>query len=195
MADREAPRVSGDWIVAATRSEVQPDKLRRLETWLFQASATPMVALLIDFVPISGGPGASPFIAGETLAGEVVFYPSATPLRGQLSSCAAGNARADWPALPDGLGAALSTYEAALGRQPWLELWPLAAGSLKIARLSAGQLVIVDDAGVSLPLDRAQTDALTPMLGLGPLSALFTWDGRFASLLAAQTPIGRWHED
>jgi hypothetical protein len=175
LADRDAPRISADWIVVATRSEVQPDKLRRLETWLLQASAAaPVFVLLVDFVPVSGGPVASPFTAGETLAGEVVFYPSATPLRGQLSTRTAANSHVEWPALPEGLRAALTTYEAALGRQPWLERWALGAGGLKIERLSAGQLVIADAGGLALPLDRTQTDALTPMLGLWPVSALFT---------------------
>jgi hypothetical protein len=197
LADRDAPRLSGDWIVAATRSEVQPDKLRRLETWLLHcapAEGAPAVALLIDFVPVSGGPAASPFIAGEAIAGEVVFYPSATPLRAQLATRSPARARVDWPALPDGVLAALTTYETALGRQPWLDLWPLGASGLTVERLSANQLGLADAAGRILPLERAQTSALTPTLGLGPLSALFTWGGWFATLLAAETPIGRWHE-
>jgi hypothetical protein len=197
LADRDAPRLSGDWIVAATRSEVQPDKLRRVETWLLHcapAEGAPAVALLIDFVPVSGGPAASPFIAGEAIAGEVVFYPSATPLRAQLAARSPARARVDWPALPDGVLAALTTYETALGRQPWLDLWPLGASGLTVERLSANQLGLADAAGRILPLERAQTDALTATLGLGPLSALFTWDGWFATLLAAETPIGRWHE-
>jgi hypothetical protein len=56
------------------------------------------------------------------------------------------------------------------------------------------QLALADTTGRALLLDRAQTEALTPMLGLGPVSALFTWDGWLATMLAAQTPIGRWYE-
>jgi hypothetical protein len=197
LADPDAPRLSGDWIVAATRSEIQPDKLRRLETWLLHAAPAdnaPGVALLIDFVPVSGGPAASPFIAGETIAGEVVFYPSATPLRAQLATRSPVRAKVDWPMFPEGLHSALTAYATALGRQPWLDYWPLGASGLTVERLSASQLALVDAGGRVLPLERAQTDALTPMLGLKPLSALFTWDGWSATLLAAQTPIGRWHE-
>jgi len=104
LADPDAPRLAGDWIVAATRSEIQPDKLRRLETWLLHSAPVenaPKVALLIDFVPVSGGSATSPFIAGETLAGEVVFYPSATPLRAQLATRSAARERVDWPAFPE----------------------------------------------------------------------------------------------
>jgi hypothetical protein len=195
IADASAPRATADWIVAATRSEVQPDKLRRLETWLLNASAArPRVALLIDFVPVSSGPSTSPFIAGEALAGEVVFYPSALPLRAQLARRTPLSSNPPWPSLPGGLAAALTEYESALARQPWLESWPLAARSLRVVELASGQLALADASGLTLALDRAQTDDLTPMLRLEPLSALWIWDGRFATLLAADTPVGRWHE-
>ena len=100
LADTEALRVSSDWIVAATLSEVQPDKLRRIETWLLNATPAgeaPRVALLIDFVPVSSGPAGSPFTAGETLSGEVVFYPSAAPLRAQLATRAPASPTIAWP--------------------------------------------------------------------------------------------------
>ncbi len=116
--------MTADWIVPATASEVQPDKLRRLETWLLNtapAQDSPSVALLIDFVPVSVGPSASPFTAGEILKGEVVFYPSAAPLRGQLATREAASTDLAWPALPWGLDAALRAYETALACQPWLE--------------------------------------------------------------------------
>jgi hypothetical protein len=197
LADPAAPRATAEWIVAATRSEVQPDKLRRLETWLLNAtSADPAtrVALLIDFVPVSSGPSASPFVAGETIAGEVVFYPSATPLRAQLATRTAGSTTTPWPPMPDSLAASLGEYETALARQPWIESWPLAAGGLTVVQVAPGQLGLTDGSGLTLPLDRAQADAVTPMLGLAPLAALWIWDGRFATLLAADTPLGRWHE-
>jgi hypothetical protein len=197
LADAEAPRVAADWIVAATASEVQPDKLRRLETWLLNATPArdvPGVALLIDFVPVSVGPSASPFTAGETLLGEVVFYPSAAPLRGQLATREPGSADAAWPPLPRGLQPALGAYEAALARQPWLECWPLVGSHLTVERSAAQQLVLAAEDGRALPIERSQTDDLLPLVGAGPVSALATWDGRFLRLLAADTAIGRWHE-
>jgi hypothetical protein len=197
LADTRAPRVSTDWIVAATLSEVQPDKLRRLETWLLKAVPardTPNVALLMDFVPVSVGPSASPFTPGEVLKGEVVFYPSATPLRGQLATREAANANIAWPALSQGLHTALCAYETALARQPWLERWPLVASQLTVERIAPQQLVLAGDNALALPIERSQTDNLLPLLGIGPISALCTWDGRFARLLAAETAIGRWHE-
>jgi hypothetical protein len=175
---------------------VQPDKLRRLETWLINAAPAPdvpNVALLIDFVPVSVGPSAPPFAAGETLKGEVVFYPSAAPLRGQLATREAARADLAWPELSRGLDAALGAYETALARQPWLERWPLAAARVAVERTATQQLVLADDGGLALPLERGQTDHLLPLIGIGRISMLGTWDGRFARLLAAETAIGRWY--
>jgi hypothetical protein len=197
LADEGAPRVTADWIVAATRSEVQPDKLRRLETWLLNAAtADPLtrVALLVDFVPLSSGPSAPPFLAGETFSGEVVLYPSMAPLRGQLATRTPVSVPPPWPSMPDGLAVALEEYEAALVRQPWLDSWPLAARGLAVVPIAADQLGLADTSGLTLPLDSSQADNLIPMLGLEPVSALWIWDGRFATLLAADTPLGRWHE-
>jgi SWIM zinc finger len=195
LADPEAPRQSGTWIVAATRSAVQPDRLRRLETWLLAADpAAPLpVALIVDFVPASGGPSAPPFVPGETLAAELVFYPSAKPLRALLATRHTAGEGA-WPDLPAGLGAALTRYRTALAHQPWLELWPLGAADIRLERLGETQLVLSDQQGLTLPVERGQTEALMPMLGLEKLSALFIWDGRFATMLAANTPIGRWYQ-
>ena len=197
LADAEAPRVSTDWIVAATLSEVQPDKLRRLETWLLNAVPardTLTVALLMDFVPVSVGPSAPAFTPGEVLKGEVVFYPSATLLRGQLATREAASVNTAWPMLSKGLHTALCAYETALARQPWLERWPLAASQLTVERVAPQQLVLAGDNALALPIERSQTDNLLPLLGIGPISALCIWDGRFARLLAAETAIGRWHE-
>jgi hypothetical protein len=197
LADAEAPRVSTDWIVAATQSEVQPDRLRRIETWLLDAVPAqdgPNVALLIDFVPVSVGPSTSPFTPGEVLKGEVVFYPSPTPLRGQLAAREAASPNIAWPVLPQGLHAALCAYEAALARLPWLDRWPLAASQLTVERTARRQLVLAGENELALPIERSQTDDLIPMLGIGPISALCTWDGHFAKLLAAETAIGRWHQ-
>jgi hypothetical protein len=197
LADTAAPRAAADWIVAATHGEVQPDKLRRIETWLLNAAPAedaPSVALLIDFVPVSVGPSASPFTPGEALRGEVVFYPSAAPLRGQLATREPAPGDLAWPALPHGLHAALTAYEAALAHQPWLERWPLAASQLALERVAPQQLVLAADDGFAVPIERTQTDALLPLLGVGPISVLCTWDGRFARMLAADTAIGRWYE-
>jgi hypothetical protein len=88
----------------------------------------------------------------------------------------------------------MNAYETALARLPWLEHWPLAASALRVERSAPRQLVLVGEDGIALPIERAQTDDLLPFVGAGAISALATWDGRCARMLAADTAIGRWHE-
>lgn len=197
LADASAPRLATSWIVAANLSEVQPDKLRRLETWLINANPTAeshKVAVLIDFVPVSGGAFGFPFEPGENLEGEVVFYPSAAPLRGLLATRQAAGTLMGWPKAHAGLAEALDEFAMRLGALPWLESWPLMVESIAIRTAGAGRLVLADAAGRTLPIDRTHTETLMPMIGLDDISALFAWDGRLARILAMDTPVGRWHE-
>jgi hypothetical protein len=215
LADSAAPRVTATWIVAANLSEVQPDKLRRLETWLVNAGPgqdarskdspdkdapnkdapgddAPRAAVLIDFVPVSGGAFGFPFEPGECIEGEVVFYPSAALLRGLLATRKPAEA-ARWPRAQRGLGPALEEFARRLGALPWLDGWPLMMDGVAIRTAGKGALVVADDVGRAIPVAHSQVEALTPMLGLDGLSLLCLWDGRIAQVLAADTPIGRWH--
>jgi hypothetical protein len=201
LADATAPRVTSTWIVAANLSEVQPDKLRRLETWLVNAAPgkdaagndTPRAAVLIDFVQVSGGAFGFAFEPGECLEGEVVFYPSPAPLRGLLATRKPAEA-APWPQSPQpGVGPALQEFARRLGVLPWLDSWPLTMDGVAIRTAGKGVLVVADEAGRTIPVASAQVEALTPMLGLDGLSLVCLWDGRAAQVLAADTPIGRWH--
>lgn len=205
LADVTAPRVTATWIVAANLSEVQPDKLRRLETWLVNAASgqampvqdgpghTPRAAVLVDFVPVSGSHGvAFPFEPGECLEGEVVFYPSAAPLRGLLTTTKPA-AAAPWPRSPRGLGPALDEFARRLGALPWLDVWPLMMDGVAIRTAGQPALVVTDDTGYTMPLARGQAQALMPMVGLDDLSLLCLWDGRAAQVIAADTAVGRWH--
>lgn len=197
LADDSAPRVATRWLAAANLAEVQPDKLRRQETWLVNAQPAegqPRVAVLIDYVPVAGGASGFAIEPGEQLDGEVVFYPSAAPLRGLLASRKPATASAAWPKGHRGLGPALEEFAARLAGLPWLEAWPLLASEVAIQIAGKGLLVVADGDGNMLPLDRGQADAVLPLVGLDGLTVLVLWDGRTARLLAADTPIGNWHE-
>lgn len=196
LADPRAVRTSATWLVAANRSEVQPDKLRRLETWLISATAgvgEPRVAVLMDFVPVSGGGYGFPFEPGESVDGEIVFYPSVVPLRGLLASRKALSNPAAWPRSEPGISAALSDYSDRLSALPWLDAWPLLLSNVELRTAGRGTLMVTDGSPHMLPVAGVQTEALTPMQGISGLSLLAEWDGQTAYILAAETPIGRWH--
>jgi hypothetical protein len=84
LDDKQAQRKSGSWTVFAIHSQAQPDKLRRIETWLEDGEGGH--ALLMDFVPLATGAGGSPFAPGERFHAELVFYPSAAPMRAIIAA-------------------------------------------------------------------------------------------------------------
>lgn len=68
--DRSALRLSGLWRVVATMSVVQPDRLRRVETWLWCENGgdeAPRSALLLDFIPVATGAASSGYTIGAAL--------------------------------------------------------------------------------------------------------------------------------
>lgn len=209
LADAGALRLTAPWMVIAARSEVQPDKLRRLETWVMRleapegsppiASDAPRFALLLDYVPVSDRSAGPPFAPGELLLAELVFYPSAAPLRAQIGARDSVphdplTERLPWPAFPAGVGPVLDAYERALSVQPWLEAWPVAASGLRLVQDGAEGLLIAGADGAALPLKAAQIDFAAPLLAFEDFSAVGLWDGRAFTLFAADTPIGLWQD-
>src|SRR5262249_52961525 len=82
LNDSEALRVTGNWRVFAVLSEAQPDRLRRIETWLRRqtgAYGMPQCAVLIDFIPISTGAAAGGYLVGDQIDAELSFYRSTIP--------------------------------------------------------------------------------------------------------------------
>jgi len=193
LNDAKAKTKSGRWLVVATRAEVQPDKLRRLETWLLSLDGgEPLFAVLIDFVPISGA-GSTLRRIGELIDADLVFYPSAVPLRAiihhQRSVPDAGGGE-----IPSGvtLSANLARYAAALAIHPWLDDWPLLVTNAKVVR-SGDALWLTDmRADIGLPIQPALTVPAMPLVGLEGMEICAVWDGRTASISCARTPLGQW---
>ncbi len=181
-------RVHADWSVLATLSEVQPDRLRRNETWLLSDAG--QTALLLDFIPAAAGSSGPAFLEGERFAAELVFYPSAEPLRALLVSKSEAATDAAPPTTLD-MDAALDAFEARRARQPWLGAAPISFKTRTVQQTKKGALWISDDSG-SLPLDPRQRDELIVLKDL-PMSAVTGfWDGRYFSMVRAETALGAW---
>ena len=196
FADPLALRHRARWMVLATVNEVQPDKLRRLETWLARLGEGegPGFALLIDFVPVSVGSVGNTYAPGECLEAEIVFYPSTAPLRAVIAEQVGGAVKAgDFPAPPEDLAGALVGYDAMLARKPWLGEWPLALRDAIVASGPAGPVLAAQDGSAALPLRLAQDDdSLLPLAGVTCTAAFGLWDGHFLDLKFAETALGRW---
>jgi hypothetical protein len=197
LADSHAVRAAGRWHVIATRAEVQPDKLRRVETWLWREGESDGLrfALLLDFVPVSVGAASAGFMIGEAFEAELVFYASPIPMRALIASqTSPSSANQAMPVLPKaGLAAAWQEYEQALGARPWLGDWPFLFTGARVRR-SGEALFLIDpaDASLALPIAAEQAVSALPLADAGPVNGVGLWDGRRIRLTQAEAEIGRW---
>jgi hypothetical protein len=188
----DAGKIEALWIVTGTHVEVQPDKLKRIETWLLaQRDGEIENAVLIDFVPVATGTGGSPFLPGETLAAELVFYPSATPLRALI-----GRRLESSPQQPDAidgmsLNDAIENYERLRAIQPWLGQWPLTANNIQCRSFGKDGVWIGDDTQY-LPVHASAQDDARALCGVTINTITGLWDGRFFAPMLAQTTLGQW---
>jgi hypothetical protein len=191
LGDSEALRVTSRWTTLAVRTEVEPDGLRRVETWLARPGLdAPRAALLLDYFP--AGSSISPSLRpGDAFEAEAVFYPSAAPLRAVLDG---RGPILDDGAFPDGvaLHLALERYDEILAMQPFVDQWPLVASPVEVLETEGGTFILVGHER-AVPLDPGQTDDLIPLLGMSQLTVCGLWNGRRMHLLAATTPLGTWY--
>jgi hypothetical protein len=139
----------------------------------------------------SAPPSASGFAVGDAFEGELVFYPSAVPLRALLVRQTTGAQPGGTFAMPEaGLEAAYRLYEAALAARPWLDDYPLAFCGAEVRR-SAGRVYVCGE-GLALPLAEAQEAAAWPLLRAGGIAAAGLWDGVSFTLCWAETALGWW---
>lgn len=197
LDDPQAMRVSGNWRVAAVLSEVQPDRLRRLETWLLrEAPEEPAAsALLIDFVPVSTGSARSPYSVGERLKGTLAYYTSPAPLRAQIAvTDSPAAATSDPIAFPkQSLVEALDAYDRALAAEPWLDRWPLGFSNCCL-RESGKRLWILslDDDAAAVPVAEGLTTVAAPLACVDCFDGFGIWNGTELELTTAETALGRW---
>lgn len=199
LADPDATRARARWRVVAALSEVQADRLRRLETWLWRETEqeVPRFAVLIDFVPVATGAASSGYSVGDRIDAELVFYPSALPMRAQIAQSFSGaESFEDALALPDqSLYDAYRSYEQAMIQQPWLDVWPVSMTGARLRR-HGSQLFLCDSdetaTPIALALKPAQHSLAIPLLSLAKLDAIGLWDGYHLNLCWAQTELGRW---
>jgi len=197
LNDSEAVRASAKWRVFAVLSEAQPDRLRRVETWLWRqegAVGVPRCAVLIDFVPISSGAAAAGYLVGDQIDAELSFYRSPVPIRAQITTLRKGvEQRNESLTLPDEtLGLSYANYERALTQLPWLGTFPLAFRSAGVRR-SGEQLYLHDEESeLSLPLHASQASHALPLTSVGRIDGIGLWNGYEFTLAWAETSFGRW---
>ena len=190
LADPAALRVVAEWTAAGTRTVTQADRLRRVETWL--AGADGHTAVLVDYVAPKTTIAAQ-CQPGERFTAELAFYPSAAPLRAIMVRRDPSPAERHGPAARLSGAEAWAAHLARLAALPWLGDDLLVMAGVQVLRAETGLFLSDPARSLTLPLPVRQTDPARPLVGL-PLSAAVLWDGRAATLLAADTPLGPWFD-
>ena len=189
----DALRISGRWLVTGTIVEIQPDRLRRIETWLVACGGDqPVNAVLIDFVPVATGAGGSAFVPGERLEAELVFYPSAVPLRAVIARQGTTEELQKETAMArETLPEATRRYSERRAALPWLGPWQMTLSGVSCVDFERHGLWISDGRD-GLPLRPANRDEALVLSGVQLSTLTGLWDGRYFLPLIASTSLGRW---
>ncbi len=176
------------WLVVGQRTETE-DRLRIRRTWLLGLNRATF-ALLLDFAP-GQQPFAHTLLPGTCLEAELVFYPSAAPLRALIKT---RQEAFQLPKPPPGteITAALAAYRQAYAACPWLEQFPLLLQAVVPMR-TGERWLIQGTEGTVLPLSQRlewrQSWQLLALSGGAPVSIFGEWNG--TTLL----PLSVWAED
>jgi hypothetical protein len=197
LSDSKVLRVDAKWRVFAVLSEAQPDRLRRVETWLWRENDgdnEPQCAVLIDFIPIATGAATGGYLVGDQIDAELAFYRSTIPLRAQIATLKRGAEQNSEPlALPkERLSVSYAKYEHALAQLPWLGTFPVSSRWASVRR-NGEQLYLYDgETQLSLPLHSSQTNQALPLASIDHIDGIGLWNGYEFTLAWAETPLGRW---
>ncbi len=197
-----APALSDDWLVLAqSLDEDEKTGLRTQVNWLWGKTShtspersAGQPAQILNFAFKTQALDTS-LVPGLTLRGELVYYPGAFPLRAVFK-----NRQIVEPAFtPSGFpafSAFLESYAAALGLNPWLEVFPVFLSGVQNLPILENQHQETLDSKWLLRDSQNQVIPLSPrfsspwelysLSGGGPLTVFGLWDG--FSLL----PMAAW---
>ena len=184
LADGSAERINDRWQVVGRRVE-EEGKLRVQRTWLV-GEATGRLALCLSF---AAGPQQAldvGLVPGTIAEGELVFYPSAAPLR--ALAVAPENTATPFaePAACAHFGNALERTAGWLAGDPWQERLPwLVRGCLPVQ--TGADWSLRDGQGAIVPLAKvfAHVWPLVAASGGQPVTVFGEWDGRALLPLSA----------
>ena len=182
------PGVLDEWLVLHSRTELdEKTNLRTQTNWLWGRNEK-RIALILNFAHQSQAIDTS-FVRGLVLHGELVYFPSAHPLRAVFRE----KKVIDEKIIPrgyEGVSDLMYDYASSLGKNPWLDDFPAIWEKATPARANEAW-VLKDVQGFALPL-LASHPSLWELFALGgghPLTVFGTWNG------LAFTPLTAWEAE
>ena len=168
------PGVRDRWQVLGRRVE-EEDRLRAQRVWLW-GERSQRLALVMSYA----APGQAldtRLLPGTALEAELVFFPSAFPMRALLKSAGTAETLDRLPS-QTGIARAAAAHGGALARNPWIEYLPVAIDAVTPVRLN-GAWWVRDAAGDGWPLapDFTAAWSLLALSGGTPRPVFGEWDG------------------
>lgn len=177
------------WLVVGQQTQ-EEERLKTRRTWL-SGIINNRFALLLDFAHGSQSFEQS-LIPGSALEAEVVFYPSAYPVRALIKTRQEAILLSKTPPGSESITTAIATYGEALTQCPWIERFPLLLQAVVPQRVGETWL-IHDQQGAVIPLsaqlEPTQKWQLLALSGGHPVSLFGEWNG------TALLPLSVWVED
>jgi SWIM zinc finger len=178
--------LADDWLVLGQIEKAEEDNLTSRKVWL-RGRESGKTVLVLDFAFGSMGFG-SAWLSGYTYRTEVVFYPSAYPLRVVTKAIEAAQPFSQIVGYQDFIHF-FEDYSTALSLNPWLSVYPALLAQV-IPIFSEDVFFLIDKNKKILPLakgDANHTDFGWKLLALSggkPISVFGEWNGRAFSPLS-----------
>jgi hypothetical protein len=141
------PGLQDRWFVLGQRL-TEEERLRVQATWL-RGEASKRDALILHFAHATQPLDAS-WLTGSVIEAELIFFPSAYPLRALVKTRGAANATA--PPLGTNLLQARAAYATALALNPWLERFPFLLQNVVPLDRSGERGLVRDEENRLLPI-------------------------------------------
>lgn len=176
LADPQSERCTDRWQIVGQRIE-EEDTLRVQRTWLV-GEKTRRSALCLSFAA-GGRPLDVSLLPGTALAAELVFYPSASPLRASVGARQDTRRTFTEPAACDGFEEAAERTATWLAGDPWLERVPWFVRDC-IPCQHEGRWCLRDASGAVVPLSRRLLSPwpLIALSGGAAVTVFGEWDGQ-----------------
>ncbi|MCW2902761.1 MAG: zinc finger domain protein [Streptosporangiaceae bacterium] len=177
-------RIRDHWYIAGAR-DTEQDRLTTRRVWL-RGRESGRAALVLSFA----APGRvldSSLVVGGTIDADLAFYPGAQPLRALVAVRHGSPERV----APQGttVRGLLREHAEAMGRDPWLDRWPVVLEQVRPARADDGTPHVVDRHGDALALRTADPWRLLALSGGRPVTVAGEWSP--GGLL----PLSAWHQE
>lgn len=185
LENADTTAVQAVWQVIASHTRSRKDGLVSYSTWLLSNEKTPRFAQLLDFVPASLGKRGAGFSVGDVFKGQVVYFPSAFPLRAVIKDREPAVTAATWGTSSAAISAQLTN---ALRAEPWIQDIPVLLGKGRLGVAQDGTSFWVGQSGSQFALHQSDIPSVAFGLSLNNTAAILR-HGRLL-LLASDTEMG-----